>query len=126
MDLIRVTLNDCYLSYNDISCTQKDKQDVEVSFPRLIVCFRYTFRSDAVKIHIEFCGLAIPKEAHSLADCIAKMDMVIDSPHVAIDCLGNPKYIELLITKPTMYDIAKLCLLFTRYPVSGNHEENIL
>jgi hypothetical protein len=97
-----------------------------VSFPRLIVCFRYTFRPEIIKIHIEFCGCAVAKEASSFAECIAKIDVVVDTPHLVIDSMGNGKHIDLLVTKPMLYDIAKLCLLFTRYPVFEGHEENIL
>lgn len=124
--MIRLVLKECHFSYNDIASNQKDKQDIEVSFPKLIVCFRYTFCPEIVKIHIEFCGCAVAKEAKSFAECIAKINTVVDTPHLVIDCIGNAKHIDLLITKPMLYDIAKLCLLFTRYPILEAHEENIL
>jgi hypothetical protein len=126
MELVRGVLKDCYFHFNDISSSIDKKLDIEVSFSKVIVCFRHTYRYDTFKIHIEFVGCAEASHALCIADFIAKMECVVDTPHVHVDTWGCPQYIDVIVTKATMYNIAKLLLLFTRFPVLENHEENIL
>jgi hypothetical protein len=126
MDILRCVLKDCHFTYNDVSSSKKDKQDIEVSFHRLIVCFRHTFLEDTFKMHIEFCGATCAEEANMLAQCIAKMSCVVDSPELVLELQEIPKYISAVFARATMYNIAKLLMMLTRFPLLENHEENIL
>lgn len=126
MNLVKATLHDCLFAYNDISSTKEDVQDIEVSFKRLIVCFRHTFLHDTFKIHIEFCGYASKEDAETLANKLAKMSGVVDSPELVVNSYGIPERINAILSKATMYTIAKLLIFFTRFPILENHEENIL
>ena len=127
MDLLRVVLRDCHFSYNDISSSKKTKKDIEVSFSRLVVSFHNTFLENTFKTHVKFLKseLTTVEQAQELANYIAKMNNIIDSPELhVVD--REPKYIIALITKATMYDIAKLLIVLSRFPLLENHEENIL
>ncbi len=124
--MLRTVLKDCGFTYNDIGSSKKDKHDIEVSFHKLIVCFRNTFLADTFKMHIEFCKPVTSQDANALAQFIAKMDCVVDSPELKIDMYDTPSYIVAIFTHATMYNIAKLLILLTRFPLLENHEENIL
>lgn len=128
MDLIRVVLRDCHFAYNDISSTKKTKMDIEVSFPKLIACFRHTFLEHSFKIHIEFLksNPSTVGNAHEFANCLATMNCIVDSPELHLNSCGSPQYIIAIINKATMYDIAKLLIMLSRFPIIENHEENIL
>jgi hypothetical protein len=125
MDIVKIVLKDCIFPFNDVLSCHEGKSDIEVSFSNLIVTIRHTFMYDTVKIHVKVSGHRNRQHAEHLAKLIAKMSCVLDSPRVDIDACNSAKCIDFMI-KSNKYDFAKLLILFTRYPISEDHEENIL
>lgn len=132
MEMLREVLKECMISYNDIYSTKRREKsdvnlnDIEVAFGRIIVCFEHTFHFDTLKIKVKFIGFQSLDSAKMLADTIAKMSCVVDSPHLHVSTDNVPISLDAIFTKCKMYDMAKLLLYFTRFPRLESHEENIL
>lgn len=126
MDIAKCVLKDCLFPYNDVASCHKGKIDIEVSFPNIIVSFRHTFLHDTMKINVKFKNYSERLHAEHLASLIAKMNCVVDSPQVVVDTCGVALHIDFMVMKSTSYIMAQLLLYFIRYPISEDHDENIL